>query len=83
MKDLGLSWEDIKSTSRVELEGLLLALGEYNVLHSMDGYDSEDINDMAKNKPAIRGQWARYNAARGKYYSQNEGKKKTFKGMMK
>ena len=49
----------------------------------MDGYDSEDINDMAKNKPAIRGQWARYNAARGKYYSSNEGKKTTFKGMMK
>tara|TARA_R110000751_G_scaffold302852_1_gene417139 strand:- start:400 stop:648 length:249 start_codon:yes stop_codon:yes gene_type:complete len=82
MKELGLSWGEIKSTARFELEGLLLALGEYNVLHSMDGYDSEDINDMAKNKPAIRGQWARYNAARGKYYSQNEGKKKTFKGMM-
>jgi len=83
MKDLGLSWEEIKSTPRFELEGLLLALGEYNVLHSMDGYDSEDINSMAKNKPAIRGQWARYNAARGKYYSKNEGRKKTFKGMMK
>jgi len=83
MKDLGLSWEEIKSTPRFELEGLLLALGEYNVLHSMVGYDSEDINSMAKNKPAIRGQWARYNAARGKYYSKREGKKTSFTGLMK
>lgn len=82
MKDLGLSWEEIKRTPRFELEGLLLALGEYNVLHSMDGYDSEDINNMAKNKPAIRGQWARYNAARGKYYSSNEKRPKTFSGLV-
>ena len=50
MKDLGMDWSEIKETPRYELEGLLMALGEYNRLHSMDGYDSEDINEMAKNK---------------------------------
>ena len=48
----------------------------------MDGYDSEDINSMAKNKPAIRGQWARYNAARGKYYSRNDKRPKSFSGLV-
>ena len=47
MKELNLSWSEIKSTPRFELEGLLLAFGEHSRLHSMDGYDSEDINDMA------------------------------------
>mgnify|MGYP003137949439 CR=1 FL=1 len=68
MKDLGLSWAEIKSTPRFELEGLLIALSEYNKLHSMDGYDSEDISKMAKDKPKLRGDWAQYQNTRAKYY---------------
>ena len=55
MKDLGLSWNEIKETPRVELEGILVAYTEYQLLHSLDGYDDNDINNMAKNKPQIRG----------------------------
>ena len=29
MKDLGMDWSEIKETPRYELEGLLMALGEY------------------------------------------------------
>ena len=50
MKELGLSWNEIKNTPRVELEGLLCALAEYQQLHSLDGYDEDDINKMAKQK---------------------------------
>ena len=53
MKDLGMSWTDIKQTSRVELEGLLSAYSEYLVLHSYDGYSDKDISEMAKNKPGL------------------------------
>ena len=47
MKELGMSWEEIKSTPRMELEGLLAANQEHNLLHAMDGYEAKDINDMA------------------------------------
>jgi len=60
MKDLGLSWNEIKNTPRVELEGILIAYNEHQQLHSLDGYDDTDINHLAKNKPQIRGQYARY-----------------------
>ena len=33
----------------------------------MDGYSSDDISSMAKNKPAIRGDWNRYMEKRRKY----------------
>ena len=84
MKELGLSWTEIKNTPRYELEGLLMAFGEYNRLHSMDGYDSEDINDIAKNKPSIRGKWAQYQNAKAKYYrSLDNNKPKSFKGLLR
>ena len=83
MKELNLSWTDIKNTPRFELEGLLMALGEYNRLHSMDGYDSDDISEMAKNKPSIRSKWAQYQNAKAKYYrSVNNNKPKTFRGLL-
>jgi len=83
MKDLGMSWEEIKNTSRIELEGILIALGQYQLLHSLDGYDSEDISSMAKSKPKIRGQWAKYQAAKAKYYGRLEqGRTKSFKGLL-
>ena len=60
MKDLGMSWAEIKKTPRTELEGLLMAFSEYRVLHSFDGYSDKDISEMAKNKPEVRSQYAKY-----------------------
>lgn len=84
MKELNLSWIEIKNTPRFELEGILIALGEYNRLHSMDGYDSEDINEMAKNKPKLRSKWADYQNAKAKYYRSLDNNKKptSFKGLI-
>jgi len=67
MKDLHMPWEEIKRTPRMELEGILAAYSEYNLLHSMDGYEPKDIGDMAKHRPSIRGDWSRYMEQRRKY----------------
>ena len=67
MKETNMTWEEIKRTPRHELQGLLAACHEYAILHSMDGYDAQDISDLAKNKPSIRSDWNRYMAARRKY----------------
>jgi len=67
MKELGISWTEIKQMPAWELEGLQGALNEYNALHSMDGYTDKEISDMAKNKPEIRGQWARYKEKQAKF----------------
>ena len=64
-----MSWEDIKKTPKHELMGLVYALGEYNVLHSFDGYNERDVNEMAKNKPEVRKQYAEYKTAQRKYAS--------------
>ena len=74
MKGLGMSWDEIKRTPRLELESLLSAMHEYDTMHSMDGYDDKDINDMAKNKPSIRGNYTKYLETRRKY-EQMLGKK--------
>ena len=60
MKHLGMSWTEIKKTPRMELEGLLAALGEFNVIHSFDGYNESDISEMAKNKPEVRSKYGEY-----------------------
>ena len=67
MKETNMTWEEIKRTPRHELQGILAACHEYSVLHSMDGYDANDISEMAKNKPQIRSDWARYMEKRRKY----------------
>jgi len=67
MKETNMTWEEIKRTPRYELEGLLAACYEYAALHSMDGYDSNDISEMAKRKPSIRSHWNKYMQTRGKY----------------
>jgi len=67
MKELGMSWKEIKETPRMELEGLLAANYEFSLLHSMDGYEAKDINEMAKRRPSIRSDWQRYLAQRRKY----------------
>ena len=50
----------------------------------MDGYDSEDINEMAKNKPKLRSKWADYQNAKAKYYRSLDNNKKptSFKGLI-
>jgi len=67
MKGLGMSWETLKRTPRWELEGLLFALSEYNVLHSMDGYTDRHVSQMAKDAPEIRSQWNAYQEKKAKY----------------
>ena len=67
MKDLNLSWAEIKATPRYELQGLATALSEFNILHSFDGYDDKDIDSMAKDKPSIRGKYSEYLKKRRQY----------------
>ena len=54
MKNLNMRWNDIKYTPRRELEGLLLAWGTYEQLHAFDGYSSEEISTMSKDRPHVR-----------------------------
>jgi len=67
MKNLGMSWEDIKKSPRWELEGLLQAFSEFEILHSMDGYDENDISEMAKGNPKIRSNWRMYKEKQRKF----------------
>ena len=67
MIELGMSWNEIKHTPRFELESLVSALYTYKSYHSMDGYDDEDVSQMAKNKPKIRQQYHHYLQTRRKY----------------
>ena len=69
MKNLGMSWEEIKSLPRWELEGLMQAYSEHEILHSMDGYDENDISEMAKGNPKVRTNWRRYKEKQAKYES--------------
>jgi len=81
MKELNLSWEEIKTTPRVELEGLLIAFQEYSSLHSFDGYDEKDVNEMAKKKPELRSQYVQYLEKKRKYYD-NVKKPTSFKDLL-
>tara|TARA_A100000172_G_C3020574_1_gene102952 strand:+ start:505 stop:795 length:291 start_codon:yes stop_codon:yes gene_type:complete len=67
MKDLNMSWLEIKTTPRYELEGLMFGLSEYNVLHQFDGYNAEDLKETFKSKPEVREQWQNYLNKRRKY----------------
>ena len=62
-----MSWAEIKATPAVELEGLMIALGEYNILHSFDGYSEKDVSEMAKDKPEVRLDYNKYLLSRRKY----------------
>ena len=53
-----MSWSDIKATPMIELQGLLKAFDNYTVYHAFDGYNSKEINTMAKDKPEVRSQYA-------------------------
>ena len=67
MKDLGMSWSEIKNTPRHELYALRQASYEHDAYHSMDGYTSDDVSEMSKNKPQVRQQYSNYLATRRKY----------------
>jgi len=66
MKDLGMSWPDIKATPRIELEGIMAAYSEYSEVHSFDGYSAEDVSEMAKNKPQVRSQYMQHMEAKSR-----------------
>ena len=67
MKELGMDWSEIKSTTKKELEGLLYGLSQYNKYHQFDGYDDKDISEMAKNKPQIRSDYYKYVELKDEY----------------
>ena len=77
MKELGMSWSEIKSTPRHELVGLLGAASNYNQLHQFDGYSGEDVNKMAKDKPQIRSQYAEAMKLKAQYELRSGKKKAT------
>jgi len=84
MKGLGMSWNEIKQTSRAELEGWLGAMYEHETFHSMDGYNDDDITEMSKNRPEVRQQYHRYLETRRKYDDMLNRKRVTsFTGLMK
>jgi hypothetical protein len=84
MKELGMSWSEIKKTPRFEMVGLIAAMSNYNVLHSFDGYSSDDISSMAKDKPELRSDYARSMALKANY-ERRAGKSaqvKTFRSLL-
>ncbi len=67
MKELGMSWKEIKSTPRHELTGLLKACQQYSLMHQFDGYTADDISSLAKDKPQLRGDYAKSLELNAKY----------------
>tara|TARA_E500000305_G_scaffold10149_1_gene6926 strand:- start:359 stop:613 length:255 start_codon:yes stop_codon:yes gene_type:complete len=78
MKELNMSWSDIKATPMIELQGLLKAFDNYTVYHAFDGYNSKDIETMAKDKPEVRKNYAKSQGMKNKY-DMLLGKRKTIK----
>ena len=67
MKELHLSWSEIKTLPRKELEGLLFGLSQYSRMHQFDGYDEKDISEMAKDKPQVRSDYYKYMELKSEY----------------
>jgi hypothetical protein len=67
MKELHMSWSELKRLPRNELEGLLFGLSQYSKMHQFDGYDENDIGDMAKNRPQVRTDYYNYRELREEY----------------
>ena len=84
MKELGMSWKEIKETPKYELLGLLRASGEHEMYHAFDGYSDEDISSMSKNNPKIRQQYIKYLETKRKYDEiiGNQQKQQGFKGII-
>ncbi len=62
-----MSLEDIKSTPRYELDGLLHGLNIYDTIHAYDGYTPKDIGQMAKDRPEMRSSYNRSVQLKKKY----------------
>jgi hypothetical protein len=77
MKELGMSWSEIKSTPRHELVGLLGAMSNYNRLHQFDGYTADEIGKLAKDKPEIRTDYAEAMKLKSQYELRSGKKKAT------
>ena len=75
MKELGMSWSEIKITPRRELMGLVSAMSNYNQLHQFDGYTGDEISKMAKDKPNLRSDYAEAMKLKSQYELRS-GKKK-------
>ena len=67
MKELGMNWNDIKNTPRHELRGLLHAMHQHSLYHSMDGYTDKQVHEMAKENPQVRSNYTRYLETKRKY----------------
>ena len=78
MKELNMSWADIKKTPSIELQGLYLAFQNYTVMHAFDGYDEKDVATMAKNKPDVRTQYLKTQEKK-KYFEKKTGVKEESK----
>ena len=76
MKELGMSWSEIKNTPRIELIALLGAMSKYNILHSFDGYTPNEVGDLAKNKPQLRSQYGEAMDLQAKYEMRSGNKRK-------
>ena len=62
-----MNWSELKSLPRNELEGLLFGLSQYTKMHQFDGYDENQIGDMAKDKPQIRSDYYKYRELKDAY----------------
>ena len=77
MKELGMSWSEIKETPRYELTGLMAAYTQYQNLHAYDGYDDKDISHMSKDKPQIRSDYNKYLELNAVYKERSGQKRRT------
>jgi hypothetical protein len=78
IKELGLSWTEIKNTPRHELTGLLIAFNNYNRMHQFDGYSGEDVSRIAKDKPEVRSEYSKC-LEMNKIYERRAGKRDKIK----
>jgi len=83
MKEFGMSWSEIKNTPKTELNVLLTALSEYNILHSFDGYNDKSVREMAKDDPDIMTRYNDYKAKLRQYSGRKERKIESFKELIK
>jgi hypothetical protein len=84
MKELGMSWTEIKRIPRYELVGLIKAHQNYELLHSFDGYSASEVADMAKNKPEVRSAYNKYLEINAKYKDRSgRREKQSLSGLIK
>tara|TARA_Y100001938_G_scaffold148437_1_gene232141 strand:+ start:1189 stop:1443 length:255 start_codon:yes stop_codon:yes gene_type:complete len=67
MKELNMSWSEVKATPMVELQGLIRAYDNYNTYHAFDGYSAKEIGEISKSKPEVRQNYAKSQRIKQKY----------------